>query len=222
MTAIHPSGQNFRQRYRCGLRKLPYHVCVNTSTTRGHRSWQTGEVFTTADATDLYEVDRWGKGYFSISPAGHVLVHPTKDPARAIDLKQLTDHLMLRGIQLPVLIRFRDILRHRVGDIAHAFQAAIAQHQYEGRYACVYPIKVNQQRQVVEEVRDFGREYGFGLEAGSKPELLAVAALAHNDTPIICNGFKDSEFIEMAMLAQKVGRRIIPVVEKYTELDLIL
>ena len=105
---------------------------VNTSTTRGHRSWQTGEVFTTADATDLYEVDRWGKGYFSISPAGHVLVHPTKDPARAIDLKQLTDHLMLRGIQLPVLIRFRDILRHRVGDIAHAFQAAIAQHQYEG------------------------------------------------------------------------------------------
>ena len=195
---------------------------MNTSTTRGHRSWQTGEVFTIADATDLYEVDRWGKGYFSISPAGHVLVHPTKDPARAIDLKQLTDHLMLRGIQLPVLIRFRDILRHRVGDIAHAFQAAITQHQYQGRYVCVYPIKVNQQRQVVEEVLDFGREYGFGLEAGSKPELLAVAAQAHNDTPIICNGFKDAEFIEMAMLAQKIGRNVIPVVEKYTELGLIL
>ena len=148
-------GKFSANRYRCGLRKLPYHVRVSTSTTRGHRSWQAGEVFTTADATDLYEVDRWGKGYFSISPAGHVLVHPTKDPARAIDLKQLTDHLMLRGIQLPVLIRFRDILRHRVGDIAHAFQAAIAQHQYEGRYVCVYPIKVNQQRQVVEEVLRF-------------------------------------------------------------------
>ena len=151
-----------------------------------------------------------------------MLVHPTKDPARAIDLKQLTDHLMLRGIGLPVLIRFRDILRHRVGDIHNAFQAAITQHQYEGRYVCVYPIKVNQQRQVVEEVLDFGREYGFGLEAGSKPELLAVAAQAYNDTPIICNGFKDAEFIEMAMLAQKIGRNVIPVVEKYTELGLIL
>jgi arginine decarboxylase len=195
---------------------------VSTQTTRGHRNWQTGEVFTVSDATELYEVDRWGKGYFSISPSGHVLVHPTKDPAQAIDLKQLTDHLMLRGIHLPVLIRFRDILRHRVGDIHNAFASAIAQHQYEGRYVCVYPIKVNQQRQVVEEVLDFGREYGFGLEAGSKPELLAVAAQAYNDTPIICNGFKDAEFIEMAMLAQKIGRTVIPVVEKYTELQLIL
>ncbi|HEX5473846.1 MAG TPA: biosynthetic arginine decarboxylase [Vicinamibacterales bacterium] len=190
--------------------------------TRTHRTWQAGELFTTNDATELYEVDRWGKGYFSISPAGHLLVHPTKDPQQAIDLKELTDHLMLRGIGLPVLIRFRDILRHRVGDIHHAFQAAIAQHSYEGRYVCVYPIKVNQQRQVVEEVLDFGREYGFGLEAGSKPELLAVAAQAYNDTPIICNGFKDAEFIEMAMLAQKIGRNVIPVVEKYTELGLIL
>ena len=199
-----------------------YHVRVSTSTTRGHRNWQAGDAFTVTDATDLYEVERWGKGYFSISPAGHVLVHPTKDPARSIDLKQLTDHLLLRGIQLPVLIRFRDILRHRVGDIHNAFKTAITQHQYEGRYICVYPIKVNQQRQVVEEVLDFGREYGFGLEAGSKPELLAVAAQAYNDTPIICNGFKDAEFIEMAMLAQKIGRNVIPVVEKYTELGLIL
>ena len=129
---------------------------------------------------------------------------------------------MLRGIHLPVLIRFRDILRHRVADIHNAFKSAITQHQYQGRYVCVYPIKVNQQRQVVEEVLDFGREYGFGLEAGSKPELLAVAAQAYNDTPIICNGFKDAEFIEMAMLAQKIGRNVIPVVEKYTELGLIL
>src|SRR5215213_2175829 len=129
---------------------------------------------------------------------------------------------MLRGIHLPVLIRFRDILRHRVTDIHNAFRTAIGQHQYEGKYICVYPIKVNQQRQVVEEVLDFGREYGFGLEAGSKPELIAVAAQAYNDTPIICNGFKDAEFIEMAMLAQKIGRNVIPVVEKYTELGLIL
>ena len=179
-------------------------------------------MFTVGDATELYELDRWGKGYFSISNDGHVLVHPTKDPQRAIDLKQLTDHLQLRGIGLPVLIRFTDILRHRVGDIHNAFKSAMNNHSYEGRYICVYPIKVNQQRHVVEEVHDFGREYGFGLEAGSKPELLAVMSQASNDTPIICNGFKDAEYIEMAMLAQKIGRNIIPVVEKYTELGLIL
>jgi arginine decarboxylase len=113
-----------------------------------------------------------------------------------------------------VLVRFTDILKHRLGEIHSAFQGAITQHQYQGGYSCVYPIKVNQQRQVVEEVLDFGRPYGFGLEAGSKPELLAVVALADNDTPIICNGFKDAEFIETAMLALKIGRNIIPVVEK--------
>jgi arginine decarboxylase len=199
-----------------------YHDRVSAPTIRGSRNWQTGDVFTTTDAAELYEVARWGKGYFSVAPSGHLLVHPTKEPDRSIDLKQLVDHLMLRGIHLPVLIRFRDILRHRVSDIYNAFHSAITQHQYEGRYICVYPIKVNQQRQVVEEVLDFGREYGFGLEAGSKPELLAVAAQAYNDTPIICNGFKDAEFIEMAMLAQKIGRTVIPVVEKYTELGLIL
>jgi arginine decarboxylase len=202
--------------------KAVYHDRVSSPATRGHRSWQAGDAFTVSDASELYEVERWGKGYFSISASGHMLVHPTKDPSKFIDLKQLTDHLLLRGISLPVLIRFRDILRHRVGDIHNAFSAAIAQHQYEGRYVCVYPIKVNQQRQVVEEVLDFGREYGFGLEAGSKPELLAVVAQAYNDTPIVCNGFKDAEFIEMAMLAQKIGRTVIPVVEKYTELGLIL
>jgi arginine decarboxylase len=170
----------------------------------------------------MYEVSRWGHGYFSVSDAGHVLVHPTKDPAAAIDLKELVDRLQLRGIHLPVLVRFTDILRHRLGEIHAAFQSAIEQHQYQGAYNCVYPIKVNQQRQVVEEVMDFGRPFGFGLEAGSKPELLAVVAMADNATPIICNGFKDAEYIETAMLSQKIGRNIIPVVEKYTELGLIL
>ena len=182
----------------------------------GHEQW------TVTDAAETYEIARWGKGYFSISDAGHVQVHPTKDPARAIDLKQLADDLQARGINLPILVRFRDILKHRLGDIHDAFQTAISQHQYTGRYVCVYPIKVNQQRQVVEEVLSFGQPYRYGLEAGSKPELLAVMAVASNDTPIICNGFKDAEYIETAMLAQKIGRTIIPVVEKYTELGLIL
>jgi len=179
------------------------------------------ERWSTQDASDLYDVTSWGKGYFSVATNGHLRVHPEKDPARAIDLKELVDTLVLRGISLPILIRFADILKHRLGEIASAFQTAIAEHRYQGNYFCVYPIKVNQQRQVVEEVLEYGRPYHFGLEAGSKPELLAVMALADNETPIICNGFKDDEYIEMAMLAQKVGRHIIPVVEKYTELDLI-
>jgi arginine decarboxylase len=197
-------------------------MAMNSTIGRGRSATDVGEGWSITDATELYEIARWGKGYFSIGPQGHVLVHPSKDPAHAIDLKQLVDRLQVRGLGLPTLIRFRDILKHRIRDIHDAFQSAISQHAYQGKYACVYPIKVNQQRQVVEEVLDFGREYGFGLEAGSKPELLAVAAQAYNDTPIICNGFKDAEFIEMAMLAQKIGRNVIPVVEKYTELGLIL
>jgi arginine decarboxylase len=175
-----------------------------------------------SDAADLYDVGRWGAGYFSVGKSGNLLVHPTKEAARYIDLKELIDNLQLRGIDLPILIRFADILKHRLGEIHDAFGRAMREHHFKGRYCCVYPIKVNQQRQVVEEVLDFGRPFQFGLEAGSKPELLAVVAMAGNDVPIICNGFKDAEFIEMAMLAQKIGRKIIPVVEKYTELQLIL
>ncbi len=178
--------------------------------------------WTPTDAAELYEVARWGKGYFSVSSSGHVLVHPTRDPQKFLDLKQLVDRLQLRGIDLPILIRFAGILKHRLGEIHDAFAGAIAEHKYNGRYCCVYPVKVNQQRQVVEEVLRFGKPYHFGLEAGSKPELLAVIAMTDNDTPIICNGFKDAEFIEMATLAHKIGRQIIPVVEKYTELEQIL
>ena len=180
------------------------------------------ERWTPQVASDLYDVPSWGKGYFSVGDNGQVRVHPEKDPARSIDLKQLIDTLVLRGINLPILVRFADILKHRLGELHTAFQTAIAEHRYQGSYTCVYPIKVNQQRQVVEEVLEFGKPYNFGLEAGSKPELMAVMALADNETPIICNGFKDDEYIEMAMLAQKMGRQIIPVVEKYTELHLIL
>jgi len=193
-----------------------------STTSRARSTWRQGDPWTVSDASELYEVERWGKDYFSVGPNGHLLVHATKETGKSIDLKQLIDHLQLRGIGLPILLRFRDILRHRLGDIHNAFQSAITSNSYEGKYFCVYPIKVNQQRQVVEEVLDFGRPYEFGLEAGSKPELLAVVAMATDETPIICNGFKDAEFIEMAMLAHKMGRRIIPVVEKYTELGLIL
>jgi arginine decarboxylase len=184
--------------------------------------WEPTERWTTADAGELYDVKSWGKGYFSVGENGHLWVHPTKEPSRGIDLRELAEKLELRGISLPILIRFAEILKHRLGELHDAFASAIAEHGYQGSYCCVYPIKVNQQRHVVEEVFQFGRPYGFGLEAGSKPELLAVLAIADNNTPIMCNGFKDDEYIEMVMLAQKIGRRIIPVVEKYTELDLII
>ena len=175
------------------------------------------------DALETYEVKNWGKGYFGVNEKGHVTVHPNKRPEEAIDLKQLIDQLQDRGIQLPILLRFTDILRHRVGEIHEAFKTAINEYSYTGNYICVYPIKVNQQRHVVEEILDFGRPFGFGLEAGSKPELLAVLALTNGgETPIICNGFKDDEFIKMTILATKMGKQVIPVVEKFSELELIV
>ncbi|MBI1832418.1 MAG: arginine decarboxylase, partial [Planctomycetes bacterium] len=159
------------------------------------------------DSLDVYEVSHWGKGYFGINSKGHVTVHPDKRPEQAIDLKVLIDQLQDRGIQLPILLRFTDILRHRVGEIHEAFKTAITEYSYTGKYTCVYPIKVNQQRHVVEEILDFGKPYGFGLEAGSKPELLAVLACTNGgETPIICNGFKDDEFIKMTILARKMGK----------------
>ncbi|HWY46278.1 MAG TPA: biosynthetic arginine decarboxylase [Bryobacteraceae bacterium] len=184
--------------------------------------WEPTERWSIVDAGELYDVASWGKGYFSVGSNGHLWVHPTKDATRGIDLRELVEKLELRGISLPILVRFAEILKHRLGEMHQAFANSIGEHGYKGTYCCVYPIKVNQQRQVVEEVFKFGRPYHFGLEAGSKPELLAVLAVADNETPIICNGFKDDEYIEMVMLAKKIGRQIIPVVEKYSELDLIV
>lgn len=184
--------------------------------------WEPTERWNVTRSTELYDISRWGKGYFSVSDEGHLLVHPTREPGRSISLKKLVDTLVLRGIDPPLLLRFPEILGMQMQELDQVFRSAIAEHNYQGSYSCVYPIKVNQQRQVVEEINKFGRQLGFGLEAGSKPELLAVAAIADNDTPIICNGFKDDEYIEMVMLATKIGRTITPVVEKYTELDLIL
>ncbi len=181
-----------------------------------------------ADSVETYGVRTWGKGYFAVNKLGHLTVHPNKQPEESVDLKELIDSLQARGIQLPILLRFTDILRHRVGEIHDAFKKAIDEFEYQGSYCCVYPIKVNQQRHVVEEILDFGKPYHFGLEAGSKPELLAVLALTNGGgkgnegTPIICNGFKDDEFIQMTVLARKMGKQIIPVVEKFTELEAIV
>jgi arginine decarboxylase len=175
------------------------------------------------DSATLYAIDKWGTDYFSINAAGNVQVHPSGDPDVAVDLKQLVDQLRQRELELPLLIRFTDILGHRMGRLHAAFDTAIAELDYRGSYVCVYPLKVNQQRHIVEEILRFGRQHGFGLEAGSKPELLAVLAMVDDDrTPIVCNGFKDSPFVEAVMVAAKLGRHVLPVVEKFSELPLLV
>src|SRR5688572_9909259 len=126
------------------------------------RAESVGAKWSLTEANELYDVARWGQGYFSINEQGHLQVNPTKEPTRAVDLKRLIDRLQLRGLSAPILLRFTDILKHRLTEIHSAFQSAISQHQYQGRYSCVYPIKVNQQRQVVEEVLNYGKQYGFG------------------------------------------------------------
>jgi arginine decarboxylase len=191
-------------------------MSLSDATTADSTAW------TIDDSTELYRLDRWGAGYFSISSRGTLLVHPGTGPDQSIDLKELVDRLQQRGLELPILIRFNGILRDRLLQLRDCFQRAIDDHQYTGRYRCVFPIKVNQQRDVVQKIIQYGREFGFGLEAGSKPELLAVVAMTDPQMPIICNGFKDDEFIQMAMFAQQIGRTVIPVVEKYTELEKVV
>ncbi|MCC6426829.1 MAG: biosynthetic arginine decarboxylase [Phycisphaerales bacterium] len=176
------------------------------------------------DAMKTFAVRDWGGGYFAVNDAGHLVVMPEKDARRQIDLYEVLEGLRDREISTPVIIRFRDLLKHRLTEIREAFDTAIREHSYQGSYSCIYPIKVNQQRQLCEEVRDIGSQLGFGLEAGSKPELLAVLGLTENlaQMPIVCNGFKDSEFIETVILATKLGRHIIPVVERFSDLELIV
>jgi arginine decarboxylase len=171
------------------------------------------------DSRELYSVDRWSDGFFDINEAGHVMVTP-QGKSSAIDLKALVDEIQERGIQLPLLLRFSDILRSRIELLNHAFASAITECEYKGQYRGVYPIKVNQARAVVEEIIEYGRPFHYGLEAGSKPELLATLALMHDpEALIICNGYKDDEYIGMALLAGKIGRNIILVVEKPSELE---
>src|ERR1700721_2990345 len=147
-----------------------------------------------AEAARNYGIAQWGQGYFSINEEGNVSVHPMQKPEASVDLKKLVDELRERDIQLPMLIRFTAIPKHRVGQIHDAFDKAIRENEYKGAYRCVYPIKVNQQRHVVEEILDIGKPYHFGLEAGSKPELLAVRALvAADEPPLISTCFKDNK-----------------------------
>jgi arginine decarboxylase len=175
------------------------------------------------DSERLYRVDAWGAGYFGISPSGKLMAYPTTDRDRGIDLHEVMQGMEGRDLTSPLIIRLPGILQHRMKELRRAFDAAIDEFQYEGGYACVYPIKVNQERHVCEAVRDYGSALGFGLEVGSKPELIAGLSLTQGfeDMPLVCNGFKDAEYIETVVLAAKMGRNIIPVMEQAHELHLL-
>ncbi len=174
------------------------------------------------DSRELYNIGGWGIGYFDINEKGHAVVAPLKDKGPQIDLKEVLDELILRDVSSPVLLRFPDILDHRIEQISQCFDSAGKEFDYKGKCYNVYPIKVNQQRPVLEEMVQHGKKFNIGLEAGSKPELHAVLAIMDNpESLIICNGYKDEEFIELALLAQKMGKRIFLVVEKLNELRLI-
>ena len=173
------------------------------------------------DSAELYNINGWGLKYFSINDKGHVTVTPRED-SFPVDLKDVMDELQVRDISSPVLLRFPDILDNRVEKISKCFKTASEQYNYTGKNYIIYPIKVNQMRPVVEEIVSHGNKFNIGLEAGSKPELHAVLATNIADNAlIICNGYKDESYIELALLAQKMGRRIYLVVEKLNELRLI-
>jgi len=173
------------------------------------------------DSAELYNIDGWGVDYFSINEKGNVTVTPQKNGV-SVDLKELLDELMLRDVSTPVLIRFPDILDDRIIKISSCFAKASEEYGYKAQNFIIYPIKVNQMRPVVEEIVGHGKKFNIGLEAGSKPELHAVIAINTDpESLIICNGYKDEDYIELALLAQKMGKRIFIVVEKLNELKLI-
>ncbi len=181
------------------------------------------EQWTIEDSEELYRITGWGEPYFSINAAGHVTVSPQGDRGGSLDLYELVNSLKLRNLNLPLLIRFSDILEDRIERLNAAFSKAIARYNYDGEYRGVFPVKCNQQRHLVESLVKFGKPYQFGLEAGSKPELMI--ALANLKTPgalMICNGYKDQEYIEMAILAQQLGKIAIIVLEQIEEVPMVI
>lgn len=182
------------------------------------------EPWSIAAARNLYNIEGWGIGYFDINKKGHIVVRPDASrPEREIDLYEIAIDLEEQGVGLPVLLRFSDILRSRIESLNARFTQARTEYAYEGGYTTVFPIKVNQQRHVVEEIVEFGKAAGVGLECGSKPELQAVLGLAeHTDHLIVCNGYKDDEFMRLALMGQKLGHQVFIVLEQLSEVDVLL
>src|SRR6187551_1254724 len=180
--------------------------------------------WSTESARTLYNIEGWGAGFFDINEKGHVIVRPDKErPDHVVDLFAITNDLEEQGIALPVLLRFSDILRSRINGLTDRFEQAREEFGYTGGYTTVYPIKVNQQRHVVQEIVEFGQKHQVGLECGSKPELQAILGLAESaEHLIICNGYKDEEFMRLALMGQKLGHQVFIVLEQLSEIDVLL
>ena len=198
--------------------RLPVSATLPVAETPSPPQW------TVDDSKALYNIEGWGAGFFDVSAEGRVVVCPDPElPSRTVDLYELGVDLEAQGIQLPVLFRFSDILRKRIEALSEGFQSAIREWEYTGGYTTVYPIKVNQQRHVVEEIVQFGRKHGVGLECGSKPELQAVLGMGESTEHIIvCNGYKDEEFMRLALMGQQLGHEVFIVVEQLSELEVLL
>ncbi|MGK4006066.1 biosynthetic arginine decarboxylase [Sorangium sp. So ce1036] len=180
------------------------------------------DVWTTEDAKSLYMIDRWGRGYFDVSPDGSLTVAPLQERGRKIAIRDVVDAALEQGLRTPLLIRFQDLLHHRVRSLNEAFNKAIAESKFRGTYRGVFPIKVNQLREVVEEILDAGRTYHYGVEVGSKPEVFAGLSV-HSDPEslIVCNGYKDENFIRTALIGRKLGKKVILIAEKLSEVRMI-
>src|SRR3984957_14908478 len=188
-----------------------------SNSTDGQRPWDI------QTARTVYNIQRWGAKYFDINEAGRVIATPQQEAGAAVEINDVIEEAKARGLKFPLLIRFQDILRHRVESINLAFRNSIAEFNYQGSSRGVFPIKVNQLREVAEEILDAGKPFNFGLEVGSKPELFAGLALQNQmGGLIICNGYKDAGFIKMALLGIKLGKKVIMVVEKLEELRHII
>ena len=180
--------------------------------------------WTIESARALYNIEGWGAGFFDINEKGHVIVRPDKEHFdHVVDLFDIANDLEEQGVALPVLLRFSDILRSRINSLTNHFEQAREEFAYTGGYTTVYPIKVNQQRHVVEEIVEFGKVHRVGLECGSKPELQAVLGLGEStEHLIVCNGYKDEEFMRLALMGQKLGHQVFIVIEQLSEIDVLL
>ena len=189
---------------------------ISTSLKNNNTEWSVEQ------SAELYGINNWGADYFSVSRKGEVMVHPHGNGV-GVSLRKIIDGLGDRGLDMPVLLRLSDILDSRIQKLHESFAKAIAEFEYDGRYRGVYPIKVNQQQQVLEEITQFGARYHHGLEAGSKPELIAALAYMHDtEAYLICNGYKDAEFVDLGLYARKMGIQCVFVVENPSELALII
>jgi arginine decarboxylase len=177
--------------------------------------------WSTEDTAELYNINGWGVGYFGVNDKGNVVVTPQKKGS-GVEIIEILDELQIKDVSMPVLLRFPDIIDNRIETISTCFEAAANEYEYQGKNFIIYPIKVNQMRPVVEEIVNHGKKFNIGLEAGSKPELHAVLAISTENSMIICNGYKDNDYIELALLAQKMGKNIFIVVEKTNELKRII